>query len=231
VGTFLLVLATLGSVVADNTANGSSSLVATSLAPGLVLMAVIYSIGGVSGAHVNPTTTLSYALRRNFPWRRVPGYLLAQFVGAVSAAALLRLVVGSIHDLGAFQLGPGMSGRGACLIEGVLSFGMITVTLGTASGENNVGPNAAIARGGYIVAAGLWAGTLTGASMNPARSLAAALVSGSWSHAWIYVAGPLAGGVVAVGTAWILRGPPSRAAGHAAQGLSSSGSDAGEKQT
>ncbi len=217
-GTFLLVLASLGAVLVGTTGHGAPSLVASSLAPGLVIMAVVYSIGGVSGAHVNPTTTLSYALRRNFPWRRVPGYLSAQLAGASGAAALLRFVLGDTHHLDAFHFAAGMTGTKACLVEGVLAFGLVTVTLGTASGQNNVGPNAAIARGGYVAAAGLWAGPLTGASMNPARSLAAALISGTWSHAWIYVLGPLGGGAIAVGCAWILRGPPSAAADSSAQG-------------
>jgi aquaporin Z len=106
----------------------------------------------------------------------------------------------------------------AVVIEAFLTFGLVSVILGTASGARNVGANAAIAVGGYIALAGLWAAPLTGASMNPARSLGPALVGGDWRSWWVFVVGPLAGGLIAVGGAWILRGPPSEAADDAAQG-------------
>ena len=114
--------------------------------------------------------------------------------------------------------GPGITGATALAVEAILTFGLLTVILGTASGARNVGHNAAIAVGGYVVLAGLWASPVSGASMNPARSLGPALVSGDLAQAWIYVAGPLAGALLAVTLAWALRGPPSRAADEAAQG-------------
>jgi len=181
-------------------------------------MFVFYTIGGVSGAHVNPVTTFSYALHRNFPWRRVPGYLFAQSVGAICAVELLRALLGHVDELGVSVPGHGVSGLTAFYVELLLTFGLITVTLATASGTNNVGPNAAIARGGYIVVAGLWAGPISDASMNPVRSFAPALASNQWSHVWIYLLGPLAGGALAFGVAWILRGPPTLAANEASQG-------------
>jgi aquaporin Z len=218
-GTFILVLVAVGAVVVDVKSHGRVPLVAQEVAPGLAIMAIIYSIGSVSGAHVNPAVTFSYALRRNFPWRRVPGYWLAQFVGGVCAVGFLRVTLGNIAELGTSRPGPGVSGLTAFIFEVVLTAGLVTVTLGTASGQNNVGPNAAIARGGYIAAAGLWAAPITGASMNPIRSLAPALVGDHWSHVWIYILGPLAGGAIAVAFAWILRGAPTMAADRAAQGL------------
>jgi aquaporin Z len=218
-GTFLLILVTIGAIVVNAKTNGTVPFAAQVVAPGLAIMAIIYTVGSVSGAHINPAVTLSYALRRNFPWRRVPGYLAAQLVGGVAAVAFLRFTVGNLDHLGASTPGPGVSGLTAFLIEMVLAVGLVTVTLGTASGQNNVGPNAAIARGGYVAAAGLWAGPLTGATMNPARSISSAIVANDWSHLWIYVLAPLAGGVIAVGFAWILRGPPTAAADRSAQGL------------
>jgi aquaporin Z len=217
-GTFMLVLVTVGAIVVDIKSRGKIPLSAQVVAPGLAIVAIIYSVGSVSGAHVNPAVTFSYALRRNFPWRRVPGYWLAQFIGAVAAVEFLRLTLGDLGQLGASTPGAGISGLTAFFFEMVLTAGLVTVTLGTASGQNNVGPNAAIARGAYIAAAGLWAGPVTGVSMNPMRSLAPALIGGHWSHLWIYVLGPLAGGAIAVAFAWILRGPPTRAADRAAQG-------------
>jgi aquaporin Z len=104
------------------------------------------------------------------------------------------------------------------IIEAFLSLGLVSVILGTASGARNIGANAAIAIGGYIAVAGLWAAPVTGASMNPVRSLAPALVSGDWHGWWIYLVGPVAGGLLAVGGAWILRGPPTAGGDTAAQG-------------
>jgi aquaporin Z len=218
-GTFLLVLVTTGAIVVNLKSHGGVPFAAQVVAPGLAIMAIIYTVGSVSGAHINPAVTLSYALRRNFPWRRVPGYVAAQLVGGVAAVAFLRVTVGDLGHLGASTPGPGVTGHAAFLIEMVLTVGLVTVTLGTASGQNNVGPNAAIARGGYVAAAGLWAGPLTGAAMNPARSMSSAIVANDWSHLWIYVLAPLAGGAIAVGFAWILRGPPTIAADRSAQGL------------
>jgi aquaporin Z len=155
------------------------------VAPGLAIIAIIYSVGSVSGAHINPAVTFSYALRRNFPWRRVPGYWLAQFVGAVATVEFLRLTLGDIGQLGASIPGEGISGLTAFLFELVLTLGLVTVTLDTASGQNNVGPNAAIARGAHVAAAGLWPAPITGVSMNPMRSFAPALLGNHWSQIWI----------------------------------------------
>jgi aquaporin Z len=175
-------------------------------------------MGTVSGAHLNPAVTISFALRRNFPWRRVPGYVAAQLAGSVLAAGFLRATLGDIGHLGATEPGPGTNALTTTLIEVVLTAGLVSVVLGTASGARNIGANAALAIGGYIIAAGLWAASVSGASMNPARSLGPALIGGQWEDWWAYVLGPLAGGALAVGFAWILRGPPSPAADQAAQG-------------
>lgn len=217
-GTFLFVLVTVGAVVVNLKTHGKVPLDAQVVVPGLMIMAIIYSMGSVSGAHVNPTVTLAYALRGNFPWRRVPGYWCAQLVGAVAAVGFVRLALGDLGHLGTSTPGPGVSGLSAFFFEVVLSTGLVTVTLGTASGQNNVGPNAAIARGGYIALAGLWAAPITGASMNPIRSFAPALLANDWSNLWIYVLGPCLGGAIAVGFAWILRGAPTPHADRAAQG-------------
>jgi aquaporin Z len=108
------------------------------------------------------------------------------------------------------------------LVEVVLTAGLVSVVLGTASGARNIGANAALAVGGYIVVAGLWAAPISGASMNPARSLGPDLIGGHWDCWWAYVIGPIAGGVIAVGFAWVLRGPPSQAGDETAQGDSPS---------
>jgi aquaporin Z len=217
-GTFFLVLVAAGAPVVNARSHGQVPLDARVVAPGLMVMAIIYFMGTVSGAHLNPAVTISFALRRNFPWRRVPGYIAAELVGAVLGALFLRATFGNVGDLGATAPGPGIGVGTALLIEIVLTVGLVSVILGTASGARNIGANAALAVGGYIVLAGLWAAPISGASMNPARSLGPALVGGHWTGWWAYVVGPLVGGAIAVGFAWILRGRPSKAADLAAQG-------------
>ncbi len=217
-GTFFLVLVAAGGAVVAARSHGQVPLDAQVVAPGLMVMAVIYFMGTVGGAHLNPAVTVSFALRGNFPWIRVPGYVTAQLAGAVLATAFLRATFGNIGHLGATVPSVGISTATAVLIEAVLTLGLVSVILGTASGARNVGANAALAIGGYIALAGLWAAPVTGASMNPARSLAPALIGGHWRDWWVYVLGPTAGGVIAVGAAWILRGPPSQAGSEAAQG-------------
>lgn len=217
-GTFLLVVVAAGAPVVDASSHGQVPLDAQVVAPGLMVMGVIYFMGAVGGAHLNPAVSVSFALRGNFPWKRVPGYLGAQLVGAVAAAGLLRLVFGDVGGLGATLPGPHTGAATVVAIEALLSVGLVSVILGTASGARNVGANAGIAVGGYIALAGLWAAPVTGASMNPFRSLGPALVGGHWADWWAYVIGPLAGGVLAVAIAWVLRGPPSRAGTAAAEG-------------
>jgi aquaporin Z len=217
-GTFFLVLVAAGGAVVNAASRGQVPLDAQVVAPGLMVMAVIYFMGTVSGAHLNPAVTIAFALRRNFPWRRVPGYVGAQFAGSVLAAGFLRAAFGDIGHLGATGPGPGTNALTTVLVELVLTAGLVSVVLGTASGARNIGANAALAVGGYISLAGLWAAPVSGASMNPARSLGPALVGGQWADWWAYVVGPLAGGALAVGFAWVLRGPPSQAGDEAAQG-------------
>jgi len=217
-GTFLLVLAAAGAVVINAVSHGQVGRAASVTAPGLTVLALIYTIGEISGAHLNPAVTIAFAARGHFPWRRVPGYLAAQLAGAAAAAGLLRGLFGDAGELGTTTPGRGITSATALIIEIVLTFGLVTVILGTASGARNVGHNAAIAVGGYVVLAGLWASPASGASMNPARSLGPALVAGELGSSWIYIAGPLLGGLVAVALAWALRGPPSPAADLAAQG-------------
>jgi aquaporin Z len=216
--TFLLVIVAAGGAVVDARFPGKVPLDAQVVAPALMVMAIIYFMGTVSGAHLNPAVTLSFALRGNFPWKRVPGYIVAQFVGSILAAAFLRATFGDVGHLGATLPGRGISAGTALLIEVVLTTGLVSVVLGTASGARNIGANAALAVAGYVALAGLWAAPVSGASMNPVRSLGPALVGGHFQDWWAYVLGPLAGGAIAVGVAWILRGAPSAAGDKAAQG-------------
>jgi aquaporin Z len=215
-GTFLLVLAAAGGPVVNATSDGQISRTAAVVAPGLTVMAIILFMGAVSGAHLNPVVTIAFTLRDDFPWRRVPGYVAAQLAGAVVACLFLWGVFGKVGMLGATEPGRGIEDWKAMLIEFVLTVGLVSTILGTASWAQNVGPLSAVAVGGYIALAGLWSSPVSGASMNPARSFGPDAVLNDYAHLWLYVAGPLAGALVAVGFAWILRGPGGDPGGVAA---------------
>jgi len=218
-GTFLLVTAGAGAAVVQGRSAGQIGRVAEVTAPALTVLSVILFMGAVSGAHLNPVVSVSFALRGDFGWRRVPGYVLAQLVGAVLAAALLRATFGDVAQLGVTVPGPSFSTGQAFVIETVLSLGLVSVVLGTASTAQNIGPLSAVGVGAYIALAGLWASPVSGASMNPARSLGPALVSRHLHDVWVYLAAPLLGAVLAVAAAYILRGPGGGLAGsRAAQG-------------
>jgi aquaporin Z len=207
-GTFFLVLVAAGGGMVNARFGGHvMSRAALVVAPALMVMAIILFMGAVSGAHLNPAVSLAFALRGDFPWRRVPGYLIAQFAGAVAATLLLWALIGKHGPAGLTLPGPGISTVTAMLWEMVLTVGLVSTVLGTASGAQAVGPFAAIGVGSYIALAGLWGSPVSGASMNPARSLGPALVVGDWTSWWAYLAGPLAGAAIAVGIAVILRGP------------------------
>lgn len=217
-GTFLLVLVAAGAAVVDAQSHGKVPMPAQVVAPGLMVMAIIYFMGTISGAHLNPAVSIGFALRGDFPWKRVPGYIVAQFAGSFLAAGFLRAVFSNIGNLGANAPGSHVGAWTVTLIEVVLTVGLMSVILGTASGARNVGTNAAIAVAGYVILAGLWAAPISGASMNPARSLGPAIVGNHLTDWWAYVLGPIGGVAIAVGIAWILRGPHSAAASAAAQG-------------
>jgi aquaporin Z len=205
-GTFLLVLAGAGAGVVNAVSHGAISLSARVTAPGLTVMAVILFMGAVSGAHLNPAVSIAFAARGDFPWRRVPFYIIAQLVGATLACLLLLALFGKAGMLGATDPGPGISDWQAVIIELVLTTGLVSTILGTASRAQNLGPISAFGVGAYIILAGLWSAPISGASMNPARSFGPDLVLLNFSHYWVYLVGPILGGLLAVGIAHILRG-------------------------
>lgn len=205
-GTFLLVLAGAGGAVVGAQSGGAVGRAAAVTAPGLTVMAIILFMGAVSGAHLNPVVSVAFAARGDFPWKRVPGYIAVQLLGATLACLFLWAAVGKYGMLGATEPGPGISATQAMLMELVLTLGLVSVILGTASGAQNVGLFGALAVGGYIILAGLWSSPVSGASMNPARSFSPDMALLDFAHYWAYVVGPLAGALVAVGFAWILRG-------------------------
>jgi aquaporin Z len=217
-GTFFLVLVGAGGGVVDAVSNGAIGRGASVTAPGLMVLAIILFMGAVSGAHLNPAVTLGFALRGDFPWRRVPGYILAELLGSTLAVLLLWAMFGKVGSLGATEPGPGISDLQAMVMELVLTVGLFSVILGTASKAQNLGPLSALGVGAYIVLAGLWSSPISGASMNPARSFGPDLVLGNFDHYWVYVVGPLLGAAIAVGFAFVLRGHGEAGGAAAAQG-------------
>lgn len=213
-GTFMLVLVAAGGGILHG--EGQISLAAAVVAPGLMVMGIILFMGAVSGAHLNPVVSLAFALRGDFPWKRVPGYIIIQLVGATLACLFLYAVFGDIQHLGATLPGPGYANWQALLMEIVLTATLVSVILGTASAAQNVGAIAALGVGGYIALAGLWSAPVSGTSMNPARSFGPALVSGDFTSYWVYVVGPVAGALIAVGCAFVLRGKGGDAISYAA---------------
>ncbi len=218
-GTFLLVLAGAGAPIVQEESGGSIGRVAAVTAPALTVLAVILFMGAVSGAHLNPVVSAAFAMRSDFAWGRVPGYVAAQLIGGVLAALLLRGVFGDAAHLGATLPGPGFTSAQAFIIETVLTLGLVSTILGTASTAQNLGPLSAVGVGAYIALAGLWASPVSGASMNPARSFGPALIGGGLQQLWIYLLAPTVGMLLAVGAAYILRGPGGGPGGtRAAQG-------------
>ncbi len=215
-GTFFLVLVGAGGAVVNAKSHGAISRATAVTAPGLMVLAIILFMGAVSGAHLNPAVTFAFALRRDFPWRRVPGYIIVQLIAATLACLFLWAVLGKLGMLGATEPGPGVSDWQAMWIELALTVGLVSTILGTASRAQNVGALSAVAVGGYIILAGFWSSPISGASMNPARSFGPDLALADFSHYWVYIVGPVAGAAIAVGFAWVLRGSGGDVGGLAA---------------
>jgi aquaporin Z len=216
-GTFFLVLVAVGGGMVNARFGGHAvPYTALVVAPALMVAAIILFMGAVSGAHLNPAVTIAFALRGDFPWKRVPAYIVAQFIGAALATLLLWALIGKQGSAGLTLPGHGISTGTALVWELVLTTGLVSVILGTASGAQQLGALAAIGVASYIALAGLWGSAVSGASMNPARSLGPALVKGDWTSWWAYLIGPVAGGVIAVGIAYVLRGAGGGASGVAA---------------
>ncbi|HSZ59119.1 MAG TPA: aquaporin [Tepidisphaeraceae bacterium] len=195
-GTFGLVFAGTGAIVIDAVSGGGVTHVGVSLTFGLIVMAMIYAVGDVSGAHLNPAVTLGFYLAGRLPGRAVLPYVLSQVCGAFLASVTLLALFGNRASLGAtVPAGPAWQSFGLeTLLTGLLMFVILCVS----TGPREVGTMAAIAVGGVIALEALFAGPICGASMNPARSLAPAVVSGNFRGQWVYLAGPVLGATAAV---------------------------------
>lgn len=195
-GTFILVFAGTGAIVINQVSGGAITHAGIALTFGLVVLAMIYAFGDVSGAHLNPAVTIGFAVAKRFSWRDVLPYIGAQMVGAVAASGLLRFLFPQATTLGAtLPAGPPMQ---SFVLEVVLTAILMLVILSVSTGAKEKGITAGIAIGSVIALEAMFAGPICGASMNPVRSLAPALVSGSLQHLWIYLAAPTLGALMAV---------------------------------
>ena len=209
IGTFALVFAGAGAIMVD-AKTGALGHVGVAITFGLVIMAMIYAVGHVSGAHFNPAVSFAFALSRHFPWPRVAAYWAAQIAGALLAALVLRGSLGNIAHVGATL--PSGSQRQSFLWEVVLTFFLMFVIMAVATDTRAVGEAAAIAVGATVGLDAMFGGPISGASMNPARSLGPALVSGDLHALWIYLLAPLLGAAVGAVAYQFVRGEQTRPA-------------------
>ena len=208
--TFALVFAGCGAIVLNSERGGSLGATGIAAAFGLVIMAMIYATGHLSGAHINPAVSAAFSATRHFPLREAAAYIPSQLVGAVAGASLLRLVWhGTPADLGATV--PSVGSGSALVYEAVMTGFLMFVIMAVATDTRAVGAAAAIAIGGTVALDSLFGGGVTGASMNPARSFGPALVAGEWQDFWIYIVGPLVGALAAAFAYQVVRGQESGA--------------------
>ncbi len=211
-GTFILVFAGTGAIVIDHLAGGVIGHAGIALTFGLVVLAMIYTFGDISGAHLNPAVTIAFAAAGRFPWKEVPLYLGAQLAGAFAASGLLKLLFPGPGTLGATL--PTGSASQSFVIEVILTAILMLVILSVSTGSKEKGITAGIAIGAVVALEAMFAGPICGASMNPARSLAPALVSGHLQHLWLYPAATVLGALLAVPLCLAVRGPTSSHSNH-----------------
>jgi aquaporin Z len=219
VGTFFLVTVAAGAGVIDHYAGGGPiSRTAAVIAPGALVMALIYALGPLSGLHINPAVTLAFCGRGTFKLAWVGPYVAAQLAGAVTAALFLQGMYGHVATGGTYPIArPGGEWR-SLVMEIVLTAILVTVILNTATGYRSIGHNAALAVGSTVALLGLFASPISGASMNPARTLGPDIVAGDFKGWWIYVVGPVVGSAIAVMLMGLVRGMPDKDEREAAVG-------------
>lgn len=206
IGTFSLVVVGCGAI-AVQAQTGALTHLGVAIAFGLVVMVMISAVGHISGAHLNPAVTLAFAVSRHFPWNLTTGYFIAQFAGATLASLVLRTVFGVDADLGVTL--PSGSVLQSFIMEALLTASLMFVITAVATDTKAVGQLAAIMIGATVMVNALWGGPISGASMNPARSLGPALVSGIWDGQWIYVIAPALGTILGALVYQIIREPLS----------------------
>ncbi len=196
IGTFGLVFCGTGAIVVNEATQGAVTHPGVAITFGLIVMAMIYAFGDISGAHINPAVTFAFAYAKKFPWKDVPRYIIAQVIGGFVASLIILYVFPEPMSLGATVPETGM--WRTFVIEMILTFFLMLVIINVSTGSKEVGTMAGIAVGGVVLLEAMFAGPLTGASMNPARSLAPGILSGNLEDLWIYCTAPFVGAVLAV---------------------------------
>lgn len=196
IGTFFLVFAATGVVIVNDISGGAITHTGIAITTGLVVMAIVYAVGDVSGSHINPAVTVGFWLAGRFPGYRVIQYIVSQCLGAIAASLLLAFLFPELISLTVTQ--PYGSIIQSFVLEIVITFFLMFIILSVSTGSMEKGIMAGSAIGGVVGLTVLWAGPITGASMNPARSIAPALVSLDFNSLWIYIAGPVIGAAISV---------------------------------
>jgi aquaporin Z len=196
IGTFTLVFCGTGAVIINDISNGQVTHIGIAITFGLVVMAMIYAVGEVSGAHMNPAVTIAFAVNKTFAWKETIPYIVSQVLGAIAASLVLKMLFPSSLLLGATL--PSGSAMQSFILEIFLTFFLMFVVLQVATGSKEQGMFAGLAIGSVVLLEAMFAGPVSGASMNPARSLAPALISGHLDDLWIYLTAPFIGALIAV---------------------------------
>lgn len=196
IGTFALVFCGTGAIVINQQSGGAITHVGIAITFGLIVMSMIYSLGNISGAHLNPAVSIAFTIAGRFSVKQLPGYIFAQFAGAILASLTLRFLFPSNQLLGATM--PAGTEIQSAILEFLLTFFLMLVIVNVATGSKEQGMFAGLAIGGVVALEAMFAGPICGASMNPVRSLAPALVSSHLEHLWIYIVAPIAGAALAI---------------------------------
>lgn len=205
IGTFAMVFCGTGAMTINEITNGSISHVGVAAVWGLIVMAMIYAFGDISGAHFNPAVSIGFAIAKKFSWKEVPKYALAQFVGAVLASGLLCFLFPESQFLGETTPAEGFPPYKAAILEFILTFFLMVVIINVSTGSKEIGTMAAIAIGSVILLEAMFAGPMTKASMNPIRSIAPALFTGNYQYLWLYISAPILGAITAVGSCKLVK--------------------------
>jgi len=196
IGTFALVFCGTGAIVINQQANGAVTHVGIAITFGLIVMSMIYSLGDISGAHMNPAVTIAFTIAKRFPVKQVLPYILSQIAGAFLASATLCYLFPANETLGATL--PSGTEMQSFILEIILSFFLMLVIINVATGSKEQGMFAGLAIGSTVLLEAMFAGPICGASMNPARSISPAIVSGHIEHLWIYIVAPITGAGLAI---------------------------------
>ncbi|WP_299897425.1 MIP/aquaporin family protein [uncultured Aquimarina sp.] len=196
IGTFTMIFCGTGAMTINEVTGGDVTHVGIAITWGLIVMAMIYSFGDISGAHFNPAVTVAFAFAKKFSWKEVPKYILAQCIGAIAASSVLLFLFPESEFLGGTL--PSFEAYKAFVLELLLTYFLMLVIINVSTGSKEVGMMAGIAIGGVVLLEAMFAGPMTNASMNPARSLGPALLSGHWEHQWLYMTAPIIGAILAV---------------------------------